>query len=449
MRLSILLALIAAACCGCRARPGGASSAEPRPARPAPAATAQEHRAVPTVGDAPATLMVVELTLDHAFEIARGAHPSLEAARARLVAARARVRGAGRLPNPDAVLRVESAGLEGETFDSAELLAGLSQPLPLGGRLDAAERVAQADLLRAELDLETAELELSARVRGAFATALYAQRAVELHQVLHGQRNDLVALLEARLARGDATPEELLLAELASLGALRELELAEALSSAARGELLLALGSPALELGALAGDLESALSLPDLDALLAGLDSSPLLRSAGATLEAESARVGLASAERIPDLRLDLLYRRIGAEDRDTFDLGVSVPLPLFQGARPRLGEARARREEARAQQRGEELRLESLARGAHGRLAHARADLARLDREVLPRLERILALHELRLAAGDLDPAEALASRARMTEARLERMVALRTALAAWVDLAPFLADLAGPTGR
>lgn len=87
-----------------------------------------------------------------------------------------------------------------------------------------------------------------------------------------------------------------------------------------------------------------------------------------------------------------------------------------------------------------QELRLESLARVAHGRLAHARADLARLDREVLPRVAQILALHERRLAAGDASLTEVLSARSRASEARLERIEALRAALAAWADLAPLL---------
>lgn len=440
MRGPILLALVATACCGCRATRPEASPAEPRATHPAP--TGGESYAaqvsVKPTPDAPLTLDV--LTLERAFELARGAHPELEAARARVVAARARTRTAGRLPNPDGVLRVESAVLEGETFESAEFLAGLSQPLPLGGRLDAAERVAQAELRRAELDLEAAELELASRVRGAFATAFYAQRAVELRSDLLAQSRDTVALGRVRLSHGDAASEEGLLSELASLEALHELERAETLSTTARGELLLALGLPDLEIGSLAGDLEAALALPSLDAVLERLGSNPLVLAADATLDAEGARVDLAHAERIPDLRLELLYRRIEAEDRNAFDLGLSLPLPLFQGARSRTDETRARQDEARAHRRSEELRLESLARVAHGRLAHARADLERLDREVLPRVERILALQERRLSAGDVGLEEVLLARSRASEAHLERLEALRAALAAWADLAPLL---------
>ncbi len=440
MRGPVLSVLVTAVCFGCRATRSEDAFAEPRAARPAPVGL-ERSAARESGGSQPGAALTLDvLDLEQAFELARGAHPELEAARARVVVARARARASGRLPNPEGVLRVESAGFEGETFESAEFLVGVAQPLPLGGRLDAAERVARGELRRAELDLEAAELELTARVRGAFATAFYAQRAVELRAELLAHSRASVALAKARLAHGDAAPEAGLLAELASLESLHELERAETLLTTARGELLLALGLPDLELGSLAGDLEQALALPSLDAVLEQLASTPLLLAADATLGAEAARVDLAHVERIPDLRLELLYRRIEAEDRNTFDLGLSLPLPLFQNARPRLDEARARQDEARAQRRSEELRLESLARVAHGRLAHARADLERLDLEVLPRVAHILALHERRLAAGDAALTEVLAARSRAAEAHLERLEALRAALAAWADLAPLL---------
>ena len=421
-----------------------AACAAPRNPDVEPPRVRAEHRAEapPPRVDAADTAVPRELTLERAVELARATHPALAAARARAAAAAARLDGAGRMPNPDAVLRAESVGLEGSSMDSAEFLAGISQPVPLGGRRSAEERVAEADLRSAELGVETAGLEVLAAVRGAFATALYAQHAVELRAELFEQSRGLESLLAARLRRGDVTQESVLLAELVTLDAQHELERAESLFASARGELALAVGVPTNRIESVMGQLEETLALPALEELLARIDQDPRILGARADADAAAARIELASAERIPDLRFELLYRRIEGDDRNAVDLGVSMPLPLFQDGRPRVDEARARAAEVRALERGAALRLESVARVAHERLAHAWADLERIDGEVLPREETLLAMRERRFEAGDSGLAEVLAARARAGHARLERLEALRAALVAWTDLAPLLTE-------
>src|SRR5688500_16896648 len=63
---------------------------------------------------------LANLTMEQAIEIALRVHPHLAEAGANLEAARARAAGAGRLPNPDAVARMESAPISSGTMSQAE-----------------------------------------------------------------------------------------------------------------------------------------------------------------------------------------------------------------------------------------------------------------------------------------------------------------------------------------
>ena len=55
----------------------------------------------------------------------------------------------------------------------------------------------------------------------------------------------------------------------------------------------------------------------------------------------QRARIDLAETQRIPDVSFELSYRRIG-DVENTVDVGVRVPIPLFNRYQGRIREARA-----------------------------------------------------------------------------------------------------------
>ncbi|MCZ6596002.1 MAG: TolC family protein [Planctomycetota bacterium] len=414
---------------------------DPSASRPPPGRSVAPARDVSGVVEALIAFEPQEgMTLQGAFELAQQSHPELAAAQARVAAAAGRALDAGRLPNPAAVLRIESAPFEGATLDEAEYVAGVSQPLPLGGRLAAAERVAAAEVRRAVLERDAVWFELRGRIRGAFASALYAQKAAELRSDLLEQAEAARGVAAIRVASGDATEEGLLTTELAIVEARRELLRADGLRSTALGELALAVGTPEREIATVTGDLDTAASLPAIEDVLRRIEENPVLLAQAARVEADEARLVLAAAQRIPDLRLDLLYRRLQETDANAFDVGLSVPLQLFTSGRGRVEAARADLIESQARRRGARARIESSARIAHDRLVRARAELELVEDEVLPRSAQLLAIHERRFEAGDIALDEVLRARVRHASAELSRLEAFRATMAAWAELAPHL---------
>jgi cobalt-zinc-cadmium efflux system outer membrane protein len=376
------------------------------------------------------------LDLDAALGWARLARPELAAAHAAVAAAQARAEGSGRFPNPRLIARAEGAPLEGGTDAEADLLAGVSQPLPLSDRRAAAQSLAAAELERSRARYDVAEREVAAQVVRAFATALFAQEAAARRHELAQETAALRAPIEARIAAGDATASERAHAALALHDARAAEQAAERVAALARVELAAAIGTPDAVPERVVGELDALLALPLLEELSARLADHPALRAARADAQVAAAALELAREERVPDLDVDLLYRRLGAEEANAFDVGLSIPLRAWDRGTAAIDAARADEQAARALALASERDLAAALRSGHARLAAALAARETLRREVLPLHDEVVRIEEARVAAGDARPEVAAAARHARTLTELARLDATQAALQAWAEL-------------
>jgi cobalt-zinc-cadmium efflux system outer membrane protein len=426
MKRSMALLVFALGCAGPAPEPLADRPVEPTPSLPI------RDRATPEP--------VSELTLEQAFRLAEELHPNLALARARVEAAEGRMDQAGRFPNPILVARMESARFEGGTTAEAEYLAGFSQRLPVGGRLESASRVESLERERLRRELEVRGLEVRARVQAAFAAALYAEEVVRLQaEALRIARNG-VAITRTRFDAGDALPEEVARVEMEEVRARLEEERAGGLKTIALVSLASAVGDAALRIESLRGSLEAALEIPALESLLEEFEQGPYAALADAEAAVARGRIDLAKVERIPDVSLDLFYRRLEHAEEDAFDVGVGIALPIFDRGRGRIREAEAEAVAARA--RGRTVRSEAARelREAYVRLTEAVHHARLLKNEILPRAETVLRGAETRYAGGDMSLADVLPIRRERTSVQLTYLEALRDVLEAWGRLKPFL---------
>jgi cobalt-zinc-cadmium efflux system outer membrane protein len=380
------------------------------------------------------------LNLERALVLAERSHPELAASAARVEAAEGRAAQAGAFPNPALVARMESAPFQGAAAGDAEYLAGISQRLPVGGRLGAASEAERLEAERLRREREIQGIEIRTRVRGAFATALFSAEVARLQEELLALSRRAVTVARARRDAGDATADEVARAEMEEARARLEEDKAHGLRDLAFVALAASLGDPGLRIESVEGGLEGALEIPTVESVLASLDAGPRAALARADVDAARARVDQARAERIPDVTLDLFYRRLEHSKTDTFDVGVVVPLPVFDrnGGRIREAEAERREAEARARStRGEAVRR---VREAHVKLSEAVHHTRLAKQEILPKAETVLKVAEARYAAGDLSLADLLPIRREYASARLAYLDGLREVMEAWAELRAFL---------
>lgn len=378
------------------------------------------------------------LTLQQALEFAERVHPDLAAAQAQVESAEGRALQAGLFPNPELVSRIEKVPVTGRTVEPEEYIVGVSQPAPLGQRLAVARRVETLDRDRLGLELEVKRLEIRRRVQSAFATVLYGQRVIQARAEDVQIAENGVAVAKARLAAGDAIPAEVGQAEVELGRARLEFEQATSRRAQAIEALVTTIGDPTLHVESLEGSLEGSLALPTLESLAVRLEQSPFIGAAEADIAVQRARIDLADTQRIPDVSLDLAYRRVGVEN--TVDVGLRVPIPLFNRYQGGIREARADFVAAEARARSARNALALELQTSYRTLARAIAAAQLLREEILPRAESVLKSAETRYASGDISLAELLPIRRDWTRARLDYLEALNDVTQAWAALSPYL---------
>ncbi len=359
--------------------------------------------AAPPAGGAPAVAPpdTLRLTLEDAVARARTAAPRLRELRslAGAAAADARAARAARLPSvdlrggysrwsdvPELVLALP--GQPPRTLfpnlpDNWTARAALALPLWTGGRLGAAARAAGLQEEAAARDADSGEAALVLETVAAYWDLAVARQresvlgaaiaAFAAHAVDAGNRRRFGMVASHELLAVEVERDR---AELARLRAAGDAEIAQA-------DLARLLGLPAEQpllasdpLPAPDGDAEE-----DLAALVAGaLAARPERAALVARVAAARAFVGVARAGRLPQVALTAGYdhnnpnRRIMPPTErfdDTWDVGVSLALNVFDGGRV-AAEASA----ARARAAAAEARLDDLDRRIGLEVAARRLDL-------------------------------------------------------------------------
>jgi cobalt-zinc-cadmium efflux system outer membrane protein len=374
------------------------------------------------------------LTLEQAITIAERLHPTLAEADALTDAAKGRAKQAGAFPNPEAIARVESAGGSGPA--SAEYLAGISQPLPLSRRVSKARQAEELEAQRLSHEREARRIELRRRVHNAFATGLYQERAYQAQKQIADTAAKLVAIVKARIEAGDAVAPDLAKAELEAERANIELQRASSLREQGLSSIATAIGDARLSIRSLEGNLETTWDLPALEELAGAIGNHPSLLAAKDATDATRARLDLARAQRIPDVRAEVLYRRLEGENQNTFDVGVAIPLPLFDRNSGRIRETRAEIAAAEARALASENDLRGRLRESHRILRTALNTSRAFTSNIVPRAQTVLKTAEERYALGDISLSELLPIRRDWNDVELMQLEMLRGVIEAWAEV-------------
>ena len=358
----------------------------------------------------------------------------LRAARIAVAEAEARVRGAGRLANPE--LGIEVAG--GQDFEG-RIEVGLTQNFPLTARLRLEKEISRLELEAARMEVAERERETALRVREAFVSLAGAREA----QALRSQQAEISAsfadALRNRVADGFAST-------LDADQALLEAKELQASREEANADLAEAAGRLAVLLAAPAGEKLSTgenLALPQaLPAARAALER-PDIRLAEIAVEAAAKDIGLARAMRWQDVGVGVFVEgerlRDEPEGIDTeglLGMRVSLPLPLWQSGAAAVQEKEAlsarRRELLEAIRLAAAHQVSSARKQMQARYAAAR----QLQDEVLPLARKLLADTQAAYDRGEADLQNLFRLRGRLVEieaAALESRRQFHLARAAW----------------
>jgi outer membrane protein, heavy metal efflux system len=312
------------------------------------------------------------LRLEQLLEAVAGAHPIVEAARARVRAAQGSRATAGTFGNPFLNYQVENARLPGRSAPPMEREVMTTAMIPLEPLYQRPSRVRRAN---AEVEAARADaIDERQRVRLGAARAFYRTAKI---QVERDVSQDLVAWLdtlvmynasrarEGAVAEGDLIRSQLERDRAAAEGTMHEADLARV-----RAELATFLGDNIPRAGIVVAFEDAPLPFPEV-APSAGTEGTAVVRQAAgigaATDTTRDAFLARALADR-PSLRADrerlaasragvssertMLFRQLGAmlgtkQTAGTSSLvaGLSLPIPLFDQNRGEVRRALAERQ--------------------------------------------------------------------------------------------------------
>jgi cobalt-zinc-cadmium efflux system outer membrane protein len=296
--------------------------------------------------------------------VALARNKGLEVARESLRQAEARVAQGRLVPNPSIdVSRSTDAVFanEGDTGYSVTL----SQPVELGGKRVKRIRVAEASVEVTKAEIADAERQMIARLRKLYVDAIAAAARVELLERVTGLNQQTMGVMNVRLRAGDASQldAKLLAAETNQIEARRlvaENGLAAAILQI-RTVVGVAPGEPLLlrrENPALAGVPDSPETF-----LARALDARPDLRVARLREALAEAGIRLARSQAVPDPTAFVRYgndsivaqppgsgQKRAFEREKVLEVGVSIPLALFNRHQGDIAEATSQRSQFRAE---------------------------------------------------------------------------------------------------
>lgn len=279
-------------------------------------------------------------------------HPDLDLARARWRSATAGKATAAQRPNPNLSFTPR--------LNSSSIGTGLT-PWILGGMLDIPietmgkrkYRVAQAGHLSemAKFDLASVAWLVRSRVRTGLITLQAAQETAALAGEQAEALGQLARLVQIQWEAGAVSPVEVSVARVAHQNALLGLKDAQRQEALARGQLAEAIGVPLRAFDAVG------FSLPDISRLPGELAGPEIQReavmnradvlSALAEYSASESALQVQVARQYPDIHLRPGYEL--DQNKNKWQLGISVDLPVLHQNQGPIAEAMAKRQETAA----------------------------------------------------------------------------------------------------
>lgn len=341
-------------------------------------------------------------TLSNAEEWAMALDPRFEA----LDLARARhdelIRQAGLGPNPELELEIEEFGGTGdlEGIDALATSVRYSQALEPGRRRQSRIALVRAEAALFDVEAEAIRWELRAKVQAAYTEVLSAKEALRLRQaeLLLAQESQGVA--DVRVEAGQVAPLEAMRVRIDLVGAESSVIAAEAELGSAVSRLERLTGS-VLSAVEVPGTLPLPASLPERGALETGLAGNPSLQRWPLEQAIREAQLEVAKSEKLKDLSWSAGLSHFNETDDVALMAGVSWEWPTKNRNQGEIKAAELDIDRIESEQSAEERALRAEFAAAYQTLALAYGEARRLETNVIPSIDEVLAITQEAYRAG------------------------------------------------
>lgn len=341
--------------------------------------------------------VIEQLTIKTAVNKAIENNPELQALMKNIDASKAVKLQSGLMPNPELGLEVENifGGKDFSGFSGSEITASLSQNILLAGKISKLENVAKIDISLAEWDYESKRLEVITDIRKAFTGALATQKLIEKNNELIKISEELIKNLRKRVKAGKISPAEVSRSQIIFNSLQININMLKADYNAAIFELTMLINDPNLSFESLKGELKNIDDLPVYDSLYVKLENNPNLKRFVSEYEKQKAVIIYEESKATPDLTVSAGYRRFNDVKANTFLIGASMPLPIFDRNQGSIQEAQIRLDQKTKEFEAVKNRLTLRLNLLYNRFKTLLRNVAKLKNESIPDAEEAFKIIE------------------------------------------------------
>jgi cobalt-zinc-cadmium efflux system outer membrane protein len=380
------------------------------------------------------------VTMSKAVEIALRNHPQLAGYPLEFQSAEGRVLQASLRPNPELSVDVENVWWDYPGTSRAETTYGISQLVELGKRSSRIRKAeAETDVLRR--DYEIARFNVVADVERAFINFLSAGKKLELNREAQKIATLLATAVSDRVTAGAVSPIEETRAKVALAVSSADVQKTAREVETARRELAAAMGEATPSFDSPSGDLDEDLSVPAVDNIAERIATTPDVVRWVAELERRNAALNAERTLAMPDVTLKGGVRRFRETSENTFVLGFTVPLPLFNRNQGAIREAEAQRAKVDVERKTTEVLLHSQVGQRLAALTAAAREASLLRQEALPGAQSAYDAVSEGYRLGKFRYLDVLDTGKSLIETRLRYLDALTALNLARVDLERLMA--------
>ena len=404
---------------------------------------------VPTRPESPAWLFALAMlcpfavmadpaiTLPHLLKLLESHNPSLAVASARQESAQGALDTAKAYPNPEVeVLGGTSTGKGVGALSGSNQEAFIAQPLDLPFVREARRKVAEAGIESADEANRAVWLSVRAQTRQAFFEILRRRAEFDISQDNERLLQQIRDKVNLKAEVGEAPRYEAVKAQAEWLNAVKLRESAQVKVEDAKSALHALFGQALPYPFEVQGELKvGPAELPSIDMLREEVRAlQPALRQTQAEIQKARARLGYEQDLRYPQPTL-----KVGAQ-RDSgleqWQVGVSVPLPIWNQRQGPIREAAADLRQAEALASQQELAVLRELENAWNRHRIADAQVKTFEGGLLKQAESALSVAEAAYRLGERGILDFLDAQRTFRSVRLDYLNALFDRQAALIDL-------------
>lgn len=334
------------------------------------------------------------LTFKQALSIAYQNNPELHAEMDKAQAIRGYFIQSGLYPNPQLTLTAENFGGSGSysSYEAAETTASVTQPIPLGHRLQYLKKATYADYLASLAQIKVQKSVLYVAVGVAYVDAFYAGQWHQVSKKLTGLNQNIVKAIERRVKAGAGAELDLRLAQV-RLGEARIQE-----NKAARDALL-----QRAKLARLLGDglrVDKSLvdkGLPDVSLnwpqLLNKLPRSPQLVQLQQQLQAKRATITAVKKSVWPDLNIQMGGRHFSDDGSNAAVASVFAEVPVYNRKQGKIMTAEAQYTQTAHELQGTRLDVRQNIYAAFLQAEQSHYEVSQVTKSLLPLARKSIKL--------------------------------------------------------